>query len=252
MKTNAKHFILSIGLLVVSSLQAQLTITIENTQNRQLPEANILSADFMTGEITQWGSIDASGAASFSLDYDYMEKLLKEAEEQQKDAPQGWTLSFHTVASKHECSSYGSESTIEVENPDARMFGLPPFFVGDEATQTNHGTMYIASNSEVANWLDSYQMGNAATGFYLEWVYVEKESSVKGECSMLTMTGHEDEEVVVSTVYDLNFDEGWNIMHYSIDEVFNSASGRVFLTKMTISTSKFFPEETQVFILNDN
>tara|TARA_R110002072_G_scaffold260722_14_gene419327 strand:- start:6021 stop:6779 length:759 start_codon:yes stop_codon:yes gene_type:complete len=252
MKTKFKHFLMGVSLLLVTSIQAQLTITIESSHNRQLPTADILSADFMTGEITQWGTIDANGTASFSLDYDYMEKLLLEAEEQQKEAPEGWTLSFHTVASKHECSKYSNENTIEIENPDARMFGLPPFFVGEEATQTNHGTMYIASNSDVANWLDSYQMDNAAVGFYLEWVYVEKESSVKGECSVLTMTGHEDEEVVISTVYDLNFEEGWNIMHYSIDEVFNSASGRVFLTKMTISTSKFLPEETQVFILNDN
>lgn len=251
MKTKVKHLILSLSLLLVASMQAQLSITIENLQNQQLPEANILSADFMTGDITKWGSIDANGNASFTLEYDYMEQILAEAEKQQKDAPKGWTMSFHTVGSKHECSKYSFENTIEIENPDARMFGLPPFFVGEESTQTNHGTMYIASNSDVANWLDSYQMGNAATGFYLVWVYVEKESSVKGNCSMLTMTGHEDEEMNVSTYYNLNFEEGWNIVIYSIDEVFNSASGRVFLTKMTVSTSKFFPEETQIFLLND-
>lgn len=252
MNTKVKHFLLSVSLLFLTSTQAQLTITIENSQNRQFPEATILSADFMTGDITQWGVIDANGNTTFSLEYDYMEKLLLEAEEQQKDAPQGWTLSFHTVASKHECSSYGSENSIETKNPDARIFGLPPFFVGEEATQTNHGSMYVASNNDVANWLHSYQMDNAATGFYLEWVYVEKESAVKGECSVLTMTGHEDEEVVISTVYDLNFEEGWNIMVFSIDEVFNSASGRVFLTKMTISTSAFMPEGTQVFLLNED
>lgn len=251
MKTKAKHLILSLALLIAASMQAQLSITIENSQNQPLPEANILSADFMTGEITQWGAIDANGNASFTLEYDYMEQILVEAEKQQKDAPKGWTMSFHTVGSKHECSKYSNENTIEIENPDARMFGLPPFFVGEESTQTNQGTMYIASNSDVANWLDSYQMDNAAPGFYLEWVYVEKESSVKGSCNVLTMTGHEDEEVVISTVYDLNFKEGWNILVYSIDEVFNSASGRVFLTKMTISTSVFIPEGTQVFLLND-
>ncbi|NCT16889.1 MAG: hypothetical protein COZ75_10890 [Flavobacteriaceae bacterium CG_4_8_14_3_um_filter_34_10] len=252
MKTQIKHLFLGTSLLVISSIQAQLTFTIENYQNQELPLADILSADFMTGEITKWGHIDANGNASFSLEYDYMEKLLQEAEQQQKDAPEGWTLSFHTVGSKHECSSYGSENTIEIENPDARIFGLPPFFVGEEATQTNHGRMYIASNRDVANWLDSYQMDNAATGYYIEWIFVEKESTVKGNCSVLTMTGHQDEEVVISTVYNLNFEEGWNIMVFSIDEVFNSASGRVFLSKMTVSTSNFFDDDAQVFLINDD
>jgi len=251
MNAKVKYLILIVNFFIVASMQAQLTITIENTQNQKLPVADILSADFMTGEITKWGDIDENGNASFNLEYDYMEKLLQEAEQQQKDAPKGWTLSFHTVGSKHECS-YSSENTIEIENEDARMFGLPPFFVGDEASKTNHGTMYIASNRDVASWLDSYQMGNAAAGYYLEWIYVEKEASVKGNCSILTMTGHEDEEMTVTTTYDLNFEKGWNMLKYSIDEVFNSASGRVFLNKMSVSTSKFFDDDAQIFLFNDN
>ncbi len=252
MKTKMKHFLLLGGLFIVTSMQAQLTITIENYQKQELPAADILSADFMTGEITKWGAIDENGNTSFSLDYDFMDKILIEAEQQQKDAPEGWTLSFHTVGSKHECNKYGYENTIEIENPDARMFGLPPFFVGKEATETSYGTMYIASSLEIASWLDSYQMENAATGFYIEWIYIEKEASVKGSCSMLTMTGYEDEEMIVTTSYDLNFEAGWNMLVYSIDEVFESLSGRVFLTKMTVTTSQFFSEDAQVFILNDN
>lgn len=232
------------------TLLGQLTITLPLAAMSQDTQVEVLSEDFMTGEVLKWGEVD-EGEVSIKLELDYMDKVLLEAQKQQKDAPKGWTMSFHTVGSKHECSKYSFENTIEIENQDARMFGLPPFFVGEESTQTNHGTMYITSNSDVANWLDSYQMGNAATGFYIEWVYVEKESSVKGNCNVLTMTGHEDEEVVISTVYDLNFEEGWNVLIFSIDEVFNSASGRVFLTKMSISTSVFMPEGAQVFLLND-
>ncbi len=252
MKPHIKYLILISCLLIISSSHAQLTITIENSQNQQYPKAKILSADFMTGDITEWGTIDANGNASFSLEYNFMEQMLLEAEQQQKDAPEGWTMSFHTVGSKHECSKFSNENSIAIENAEARMFGLPPFFVGEESTQTNHGSLYAASNSDVASWFHSYQMDDAATGFYLDWVYVEKAASVRGSCSMLTMTDHENEEINVSTTYDLNFNQGWNIVVYSIDEVFKSASERVFLTKMTVSTSDFLPENTRIFLVNEN
>lgn len=247
-----KIVFLSICSLSTTWGYSQLNITIEKIGDHFLPKAQILSADFMTGEITEWGSIDDQGFASFDLPYDFLETIMKEAEKQQKDAPKGWTMSFHTVGSKNECSKYSSQNSITIENPDAKIFGLPPFFAGDKATETRHGSMYAASNIELAKWVHSYQMDNAATGFYAEWIFVEKEATVKGTCSMLTMTGHESEEIEVSTTYDLNFEAGWNIVVYTIEEVFNSASERVFATKTTISTTKFFSEELlQWYVLED-
>ncbi len=246
-----KMVFLAICLLSTTGSYSQLNITIEKNGNQILPKAQILTADFMTGDLTQWGTIDAQGTASIDLAYDFMETILKEAEKQQKDAPKGWTMSFHTVGSKYTCNFYTGENTVTLENEDAKIFGLPPFFAGDIATETRHGSMYAASNMELAKWLHSYQMDNAAKGFYVEWIYVEKESTVKGTCGVLTMTGHESEEVEVSTTYDLNFEAGWNMVVFTIEEVFNSASERVFATKTTISTAKFFSDELQWYVLED-
>lgn len=251
MKSLFKLTSITLIIFAVNNLNAQLNITIEKTGDQDLPKAQILSADFMTGDLTEWGNIDADGKTSFDLDYDYMKNIMKEAEKQQKDAPQGWTMSFHTVGSKHECSKYASENSIVVENPDAKLFGLPPFFAGEKSTETNYGFMYAASNIDIAKWLHSYQMDSAAKGFYAEWIYVEKESSVKGSCVMQTMTGYESEELEVVTTYDLNFEEGWNLMLFTIEDVFNSASGKVFVAKTKITTAQFIPEELQWFVVED-
>lgn len=251
MNTQKNTLLLSVLTLASTIGSAQLNITIESTGAHDLPKAQILSADFMTGAITEWGNIDANGNASFELEYDFMETIMKEAEKQQKDAPEGWSMSFHTVGSKHVCSKYASENSITVENPDSKIFGLPPFFAGDAAAETKYGQMYATSNIELAKWLQAYQMGNAAKGFYAEWMYVEKESAVKGTCSVTTMTGYESEELEVITTYDLNFDEGWNMVLYTIDEVFNSASEKVFAVKTTVTTPQFIPEGLQWFVLEE-
>ena len=251
MNTPKNTFLLPVLMLASTIGSAQLNITIENTGVQDLPKSQILSADFMTGDIAEWGAIDADGNASFDLEYDFMETIMKEAEKQQKDAPEGWSMSFHTVGSKHECHEFASENSITVENPESKVFGLPPFFAGDKATETRYGQMYAASNIELASWLHSYQMENAAKGFYVEWIYIEKESAVKGSCSVATMTGHESEELDVVTTYDLDFEEGWNMVVYTIDEVFNSASGRVFAAKTTVATAQFIPEGLQWFVLED-
>lgn len=251
MKILKNTLFIAICALSITWSYSQLNITIEKTGDQPLPQAQILSADFMSGDITQWGSINAQGTASFDLPYDFLETIMKEAEKQQKDAPKGWTMSFHTVGSKYECNFYTGENTVTAENEDAKIFGLPSFFAGDRTTETRYGSMYAASNMELAKWLHSYQMDNAAKGFYVEWIYVEKESTVKGTCGIPTMTGHESEEVEVSTTYDLNFEEGWNMVVFTIEEVFNSASERIFATKTTISTTKFIPENLQWYVLED-
>lgn len=251
MNTQKHPLLLSAFILVSTIGSAQLNISIASKGTHDLPKAQILSADFMTGAITEWGAIDADGNASFDLEYNFMETIMKEAEKQQKDAPKGWTMSFHTVGSKHECGNFDGETPLTIENRDAKVFGLPPFFAGDATTETNYGQMYAASNIGLAKWLHSYQMDNAAKGFYAEWWYVEKESAVKGTCNVTTMTGNENEELEVITTYDLEFEEGWNMVVYTIDEVFNSVSEKVFAAKTTITTAKLIPKELQWFVLAD-
>ena len=251
MKTTFKLICITLAMSAATNLSAQLNISIEKTGDHEVPKAQILSEDFMTEELTEWGSIDAKGEVSFNLEFDYMETLMKEAEKQQKDAPDGWTMSFHTVGSKYICSKYANENSIVSENPDAKLFGLPPFFAGDTSIDANYGIMYAASNIETAKWLHSYQMDSAAKGFYAEWIFVEKASSVKGTCSLLTMTGHDSEELDVVTTYDLNFEEGWNLMLFTIEEVFNSASEKVFVAKTKITTAQFIPEDLKWFVIGD-
>lgn len=241
LKNNLKNALIVLIISFTINANAQLSISIP--LGSELPSKNIevLSVDFMTEEISKWGSLDESGDITFSLSYDYMDELLKKAEKQQKDAPKGWTLKFKTAGSEHTCNKYG-ESTIEIENPDIRLFGVPSFFAGVESEKKRYGDMYAASNEAVATWLHGYQMGSASTGFYLEWIYAEGDATVIGSCTTNTGTGYNDEEFDAVTNYNLQFKEGWNTVVHQIDEVFDSASGTFYLKTKTVYTAKFYDD----------
>lgn len=241
---NALAF-LFVGLMF--NANAQLSISIPLGSELSAKNLEVLSVDFMTEEITKWGELDSNGDITFSLSYDYMDELLKEAEKQQKDAPKGWTLTFKTAGSEHTCE-YG-ESTIEIENPDIRLFGVPSFFAGVESEKKRYGDMYAASSEAVATWLHGYQMGSASTGFYIEWIYAEGDATVTGSCTRNTGTGYNDEEFDAITNYNLQFKEGWNTVVHQIDEVFDSASGTSYLKTKTVYTTKFF-EDLYWFVLD--
>lgn len=259
MKKHLKSLTILLSLCLTTSVFAQSNIIIKNDNDNQILEGKIISVEFMTGATKRWGKIDADGTTSIKLPKNYMKKSLREAEKQQKlYADDGWSISFNTVKSFVECSEFGEiNNDVVIENPEARIFGIPPFYVVgedkeiDKKSLLSASSMFISSNKAIAFWLVSARMESVAEGYYVQWKYIEKEASIKGSCSWSFHTGEKNEQFESKTTYDIEFDQGWNTIIYSIDEVFESKNGRSFPATMTISTSDSLPDDAQVYLFAD-
>lgn len=247
-KTQLKVILTSFLLALAFTVNAQLSIFVPLGSNAASKNIEVLSVDFMTEEVTHWGSLNNQNEIEIELSFDYMTDMLAEAKKQQAEAPEGWTLNFKTVNSEFVCSKYAT-GVVEVTSGDAKIMMLPRFFAGVKATQTRYGDMYAASGEDKAAWLHNYQMGSAPLGYYVEWMYVESEAQVSGSCTMNTAGGGEDEEFDAVTAYNLEFEEGWNIVVYETAEVFESKTGTNAVKLLKIYTTKLLPEGLQWFIL---
>jgi hypothetical protein len=247
-KTQLEVILTSILLALAFTVNAQLSITVPLGSNVASKNIEVLSVDFMTEEVTQWGSLNNQNEIEIELSFDYMTNMLAEAKKQQAEAPKGWTLNFKTVNSEFVCSKYATGG-VETTNGDAKIMMLPRFFAGLQAEQKRFGDMYAASNQDIAAWLHNYQMGSAPLGYYVEWMYVESEAQASGSCSMNTAGGGENEEFDAVTTYNLEFQEGWNMVVYETAEVFESSTGTNAVKHLKIYTTKWLPEGLQWFIL---
>lgn len=249
MKTTLKLCIVAFFICYTTNLNAQLSIEgkIDNWTNGK---AMLAYADMMTDNIESWGSIDANGILNMQLEYDYLETFKKKAAEAQKDAPKGWTMSFKTIGDTFVCR--GFDNPLEYENQDAILTGVPQLSVMSKDGNTEFGYLFMVSDASIAKWLYSYGDDNPTTGYYLEWIYVEKPGAVSGSCEMSTYTGNGEELYGDIKTYNLNLVEGWNIIKYEITEVFNSSSGKVFPQQTTVSVVQFLPEDLKWVVLGGN
>lgn len=246
MKTTVNLFFIAFALGCASNLNAQLSNEgkVENWTNGN---AILAYADIMTGNIESWGTIDSDGVLDMQLEYDYMDLFKKKAEEAQKDAPKGWKMSFKTVGDTFVCG--GFENPLEYNNQDATLTGVPELIVMSKDGQTEYGVLFTVSDGAIAKWLYTYGESNPTTGYYLRWIYVEQEASVSGVCEVATYTGNGEEFYNNTTNYNLNLEEGWNMVKYEITEVFNSASAKVYPSKTTVNVIQFLPEDLQWLVL---
>ncbi len=245
LKTCFATFVMCYGM----HLNAQLSIY-GNIDNWTNGTAMLAHSDMFTGSLENWGTIDDSGVLTIRLEYDYMDIFKKKAEEAQKEAPSGWTMSYKTIGDSFVCS--GFENPLQYENDDTTITGVPELIIVSKDGTTEYGTLFTVSNPAIAKWLYSYGNDNPTTGYYIEWYYVEKEASVSGDCVRSTLTGVGDEEYDDTTAYDLKLEEGWNMVKYEITEVFNSESGKVYPLKTNVSVVKFLPEDLQWVILRND
>jgi hypothetical protein len=238
------------SILYTFSANAQLSIsgTIQEWPNG---EAIIASSDMISGDMVTWGKVSATGEANIELEYDFLTLLKEKAAEAQKNAPQGWSLSFKTVKSSFGCQSADVEGAVpfEYNNGDAIISGVPELIAGNSAENEPYGVIYFANNETLVNWLHSYGQEKASTGYYLQWMFVEKEASAKGSCVVptMTMSGQEYYDI---TETDLQFEEGWNMVKYEVSEVFTASDGMAYPSKTTVSLVKVIPFDMQWIVLD--
>jgi len=199
----------------------------------------IISYDIVTGDKITWGIIDNAGNIEIPLKSDHLDQVKKMAVKAQKKAPKGFTLKFPTVGDEFTCRF----PDIKFEYPNAMLSGLPDLILTDRKKQAENGNIYPVNNPTIANWLHNFQDGDVATGYYLRFCFVEEKSSAKGTCMVNTYTGLGDENFDAFTLFDLELDEGWNIIRYEIEEVFESKSGKVFPEVIQVTKMEKLPDD---------
>lgn len=247
MKTRLKLCVMAFSICYATNLNAQLSIEgkIDNWTNGK---AMLAYADMMTDNVKSWGSIDANGVLNMPLENDYLETFKKKAVKAQKNAPKGWKMKFKTVGDTFVCG--GFENPLEYTNQDAILTAVPKLSVLSKDGKTEFGHLFMVSDKSIAKWLYSYGDENPTTGYYIDWIYVEQEATVSGICERSTYAGPE-EWYDDTKSYTLVLEEGWNMVKYDITEVFNSASGKVFPLKTTMSVIQFLPEDLQWVVLGN-
>lgn len=247
--TNSATLFLSLFLFAFSA-NAQLYVE-GSILNWNYNDALLVSEDFMTGKMDTWGTVSPNGEVQLVLEYDFMTILKEKAEAAKKDAPQGWSLSFKTVADTFGSNSSYFSGDFVYENGNAIVAGVPDLIVGSEAKKEKYGMLYMANSPEMAKWLYNYQMGSINPGYYIQYFFVEKDAAVKGQVSILTGTNSGEEFDNVKQI-DLKLEEGWNIIKHEIAEVFTSNDGSTYPSKTIISREKLLPEDLQWIVLADN
>jgi hypothetical protein len=226
------------------SAQQELRGKISNYSGAVSP---IESFDRFSAISTKWGEVNAEGDFSIILEDNFLEKAREMAVEAQKNAPQGFTLKFKTVAETFSCAF----EEMPTEGGETVVSRIPELTLLDEMGNPANGILYAASSLEIADWLFSYQEKNVVTGYYLEFYFLEGPATAKGKCLLETYTGAGEEVFEESTTIDLELQAGWNIIRYGIDEVFTSSSGKAFPLEFTISRLESLPEGLMWFAVKD-
>lgn len=159
-------------------------------------------------------------------------------------------MSFKTIGDSFACSDF--DNPLEYNNQDAIVTGVPQLSVMSNDRNTEYGYLFMVSDESIAKWLYSYGDDNPIIGYYINWIYVEKDATVSGICKMLTYTGNGEESYDDTKTYNLNLEEGWNMVKYEITDVFNSISGKVLPLKTTVSVIQFLPEDLQWVVIGSN
>jgi hypothetical protein len=245
MKTLKKSIVVAtLFLLVNPAIYAQNSIQ-GNIADWSNGEAPLIFRDYMSREKITMGNISSNGKMIIPLDDNHLINLKEAAKKAQEKAPQGREMKFNTVASKFTCSDEG----VIYENATAIISGLPDLEAKSKDGTAAYGYVYCSSNLEISTWLYNYGQGNIAKGYYLRWFFVENNASAKGSCNMPTFTGNDNESYMDTTVYDLELQQGWNIVKYEITETFTSKTGKITPSKTEITKIDDVPADAQWLIL---
>jgi len=201
----------------------------------------ITSYDMISGEKIILGNIDQKGKFNLPLDENFLNTLSEKAKIAQEKAPSGWKIEFNTIAKTFGCD--GNE--LVYQNGEAIVTGIPDPNITDKEGNKVVGVLYAVSQPEIAKWLYSYGQDNAVKGYYLQWYFVENQSSVKGKCEIPTYTGIGNENYDHVTVTNLEFQKGWNLLKYNILEVFKDANGKTTPSKIEINRIAAIPQDVQ-------
>lgn len=209
--------------------------------------AQIISFDRFSGTSHTWSEVNSAGEFRIILEPDFLNKVRKLAEEAEKSAPDGFKISFRTVAETFACSY----EEVETEGGETVVSGLPELSITDENGNPSNGILYAASSEDIATWLYTYGEGLTSPGYYLQFYYLNGPAKAKGDCLLEIFTGNEEESFEEATSIDLDMEAGWNIIKYEIAEVFSAKDGKTYPSRLSLSRLDKLPDDLNWFAVMD-
>jgi hypothetical protein len=225
-------------MIMICQAQDSITGTISNYT---IGEGVLSSYDMVSREKIEIGKIDHEGHFTIPLDANYLTVIKEQAEKAKDNAPKDWEINFKTVATTFEC--FGGD--LEYENGEALVVGIPDPEVTDKDRKIEQGVMFAVSDPEIAQWLYSYGQKNIVKGYYLQWFFVEDSASAKGECIFQRYTGNGEENFNEVIITNLELKKGWNIIKYTVAEVFTDSNGNTLPLKTEISILTELPNDVK-------
>lgn len=201
----------------------------------------IISHDIVTGKKYTWGKIDDQGLITIPLSATYLDEIKKMAAKAQKKAPRGFTLRLPNVENTFTCRY----PDIEFANPGCLVSGLPDLMLTDNKKKAENGRIYAVNKPLIANWLHNDQKGEIEVGYYLMFYFAEEKASALGTCMTTSYTGLGDENFDKFTIFNLDFDKGWNIVKYEIEDIFESKNGGIFPEVIKVTKLENLPDDLE-------
>lgn len=222
------------------------------------------SADEITGKIDDWphdtadivtgfmepqiiGQVDADGAVTISFPSDYTQKTIEETEAQNA-GDSGWSVSMPTARDAWGCDT----DDLEVSNGDQYAVPLATmgsFMVGSMEKDVGYGSLMVANSRAFAERYDPFN-GEMTEGWYIDWVHVDTDIMISGECQGLPLSLPEVSLEQV-TSYEIKLAPGWNLLKHEIGEVYEDEIGRVWPTRSIYTTVDKLPDEAEVVFVSD-
>lgn len=250
-------FVVAILTSFICNAQSFISGTVTNYTNN---EGLITSYDMMSRNKITFGTIDNEGKFIIPLENDFLELMLEKAKKEQIKESNGGKISFNTLTTTFLCdfdnenieyledgsekANYvGSNKKNEIlyKKGETIITGIPDIYLIDKNKVSS--ILYAVSEAKIANWLFSYRQDSLVKGYYLQWFFVENESSAIGECVIPTYTGNGEESYMNTTIINLKLQKGWNIIKYNITEVFTDINNKAYASETEISNIKEIPND---------
>lgn len=194
------------------------------------------------------GEINAQGEFKATFGERYFKKIRKQIEATQKNKIGEMSLStlenFHT---RYQCED-ADFSLTNVEQAYFQLLGQVGFIVGNLKSNEVDGIINIVSSRSFQESQTFNPRNEPATGYMLDWYYVEKAAKVQGSCAKIMSTGNGEETYNQEVKIDLDFQAGWNLVKYEIGKIYTAQNGKKYSRTIGYATLDKMPSDvTYIF-----
>lgn len=193
------------------------------------------------------GAVEEGGAFSMQLEDDFKTKYLADVEKHNAGGAD-WKMEINSIEEAFTCTG----NSIEISNGDQPLIFLSnfgSFAVVDMEEQKSYGTFMITSSEAFARGMMAAGQYKNEPGYYIDYLYLEKPSTVKGECTLTSYMLNQEDTYDQTTVYDMDLQAGWNIVKYEVEEVEKDTEGNSYISRFSYTNLDEVPGEVQYLFM---